>query len=135
MTLLQWRILENVRSGRNFDHELPCRGQDVIDLEHVGWVLRNQAANDPVFVIGPAGEEVTARARALGLGPDQPLTCVAREPVHPLDHPYPEVRCGRPGTAKSSVFWPLCGTCRALMAEVELRYRRAAPAVPSFKYQ
>ena len=135
MTLLQWRILENVARGLNYDNALVARGQDVIDLENVGWVLRNQAANDPVFVIGQAGQVLLDRARDAGLRPGDPLTCVAREPIHPLDCHYPEVRCGRPGTVKSSVFWPLCATCRSLMAEVELRYRRAAATVPHFKYQ
>ena len=135
MTLLQWRILENVRDGRNFDDGLTARGQDVIDCLDLGWVARNQAANDPVFVLAPEGQALIDRAREIGLDPEAALTCVARDPIHPLDNHYPEVRCGRPGTVKSSVFWPLCATCRSLMAEVELRYRRAAATVPHFKYQ
>ena len=136
MTLLQWRILENVRDGRNFDDGLTARGQDVIDCLDLGWVARNQAANDPVFVLSQEGQALIDRAREIGLDPDAVLTCVAREPLHPLDYPrYPAHRCGRPGTVKSSVFWPLCATCRSLQAEVELRYNRRTPAVPAFKYQ
>ena len=140
MTSLDWLILQNVRAGRPYDADLPkARPQHVVTLQGVGWVTYAAAHSHVVHVITRKGEEMLAKVRHLEpyLKTGAPLPCVARDPVDPLTKVFPQERCGRPSTPQSSVLWPLCGLCRSLAAQVELRYRGGVGAVrpPAFKYE